>query len=129
MAAEREIVRDVKKKLRYVAVDFDSVMKSASESFDKEKTDRFRCPQVLPHQALWGEASGIHDTTFQSIMKCDVVIRKGLPARVVLPEDTTMIAGIGERMAKELTALTLYMDWWINPFLFELFPADAHVQE
>ena len=34
-SAEREIVRDVKRKLRNVAVDFDSVMNSASENFDK----------------------------------------------------------------------------------------------
>jgi len=51
------------------------------------------------------EASGIHDTTFQSIMKCDVDIRKDLYSNVVLSGGTTMFAGIGERMTKELTAL------------------------
>merc|ERR1712093_146872 len=51
------------------------------------------------------EASGIHDTTFQSIMKCDVDIRKDLYANVVLSGGTTMFPGIGERMTKELTAL------------------------
>merc|ERR1711990_1344449 len=51
------------------------------------------------------EASGIHDTTFQSIMKCDVDIRKDLYANVVLSGGTTMFLGIGERMTKELTAL------------------------
>merc|ERR1712194_788820 len=43
------------------------------------------------------EASGIHDTTFQSIMKTDVDIRKDLYANVVLSGGTTMFAGIGER--------------------------------
>merc|ERR1712028_175889 len=52
-----------------------------------------------------GEASGIHDTTFQSIMKCDVDIRKDLYSNIVLSGGTTMFAGIGERMTKELTAL------------------------
>merc|ERR1712023_378467 len=104
--AEREIVRDVKEKLSYIAVDFDSEMRAASESSDKEKTyelpdgntitvgnQRFRCPEVLFQPSLIGkEASGIHDMTFQSIMKCDVDIRRDLYANVVLSGGTTMFA-------------------------------------
>jgi len=117
--AEREIVRDVKEKLAYIALEFDSEMKASTESSDKEKTyelpdgniitvgsERFRCPEVLFQPSFIGkEASGIHDTTFQSIMKCDVDIRKDLYANVVLSGGTTMFSGIGERMTKELTAL------------------------
>ena len=51
------------------------------------------------------EAVGIHQTTYNSIMKCDVDIRKDLYANIVLSGGTTMFEGIADRMDKEITAL------------------------
>merc|ERR1719494_1712552 len=50
------------------------------------------------------EACGIHETTYNSIMKCDVDIRKDLYANTVMSGGTTMYPGIADRMQKEITA-------------------------
>merc|ERR1711971_50796 len=43
--------------------------------------ERFRCPEALFQPSFLGmEACGIHETTYNSIMKCDVDIRKDLYA-------------------------------------------------
>ena len=48
-------------------------------------SERFRCPEVLFTPSMVGmEASGIDEATFNSIMKCDVDIRKDLYGNVVL---------------------------------------------
>ncbi|MFV1383495.1 actin, cytoplasmic 2, partial [Klebsiella pneumoniae] len=68
--------------------------------------ERFRCPEVLFQPSLIGmEAAGIHETTYNSIMKCDVDIRKDLYANTVLSGGTTMYPGIADRMQKEITSL------------------------
>nr|AEV57493.1 actin [Cryptocaryon irritans] len=118
-SAEREITRDIKEKLAYVALDFEAEMKAYAESSQNDQTyelpdgntltignQRFRCPEALFQPIKIGkEFSGIHELTFQSIMKCDVDVRKDLYGNIVMSGGTTMFNGIAERLNKEVVAL------------------------
>jgi actin beta/gamma 1 len=142
--AEKEIVRDIKEKLCYVANDYEKELQKASTSSEIDQkyklpngndikigNESFRCPELLFKPDLDGfEFGGIDRILYDSITKCGSTLQNVLFANIVLSGGNTMFEGLAKRIEKEITEIAglnkmikvvipedrkhTALDWWFN---------------
>lgn len=92
VSLESDVAREIKEKLCYSVTNYEEALKEAEETHANEKTydlpdgkkvslgaERFRSTEVLFQPTLAGiELDGLPKYCFDSIMKCDVDVRKEL---------------------------------------------------
>lgn len=121
-SAERDIVRDIKEKNCYVAYDPAKEEQILAERSNKALymqyklpdgsvieigPERFRAPEILFDPSIIGEeVDGIHHQLHNSILRCDVDMRKTLYSSIVLSGGSTLFTGFADRLLKEVHALS-----------------------
>jgi actin-related protein len=119
-SAEKEIVRDMKEKTCFVSENYTADLEKAAKGGSELETSytlpdgnvctfavqRFKTPEYLFQPSLNGkEFPGVHRLTFNSIMNCDLDVRKDLYSNIILSGGTTMFPGFGERLYSEMKNL------------------------
>ncbi|XP_030837894.1 actin-5 [Strongylocentrotus purpuratus] len=114
--AEREVVREIKEKVCYIAQDFEKEMLGSS-ALTKTYTlpdlhditlgnEIFRVPEILFQPSLADrDHASVHKLVYDAIMKCDIDLRVHLYCNVFLVGGSTMFPGFQERLQKELSAM------------------------
>lgn len=118
-SAEFDIVRDIKEKKTYVALDYEAEMAAFSNDKTKETTyelpdgtivefgnQQIKCPEVLfKPQMIGKDFPGMDRMVYNCIQACDIDVRRDLYKNITLSGGSTMFPGINDRLIKELKAV------------------------
>ncbi|KAH8926022.1 actin-like protein [Atractiella rhizophila] len=117
-SAEKEVVRMIKEKNCYVALNPTKEEKDSNSRTEDFRLpdgnvvrlgpERFRAPEILFNPELIGqEYAGVHQVVVDSINRADLDLRKSLFSNVVLSGGTTLTKGYGDRLLNEVKKLAL----------------------
>lgn len=119
-SAEREIIRDIKERLSYVAMDISKELGMSRESSELDRryelpdgqvitiggASRFKCSEILFDPSRVGmESGGLHEILVRSIRRSYTDVRREMFGNVVLSGGTTLMPGFADRLAKEVSSL------------------------
>jgi len=119
-SSELEIVKDIKEKLCYVALDWEANYNTADTSSANDAsytlpdkrvitvpgTVRMKCPELLFQPTLNGkECLSMHALTWKSTQDSDIDVRKTLLKNVILSGGSTMYENLPDRLKQELLNL------------------------
>jgi len=108
---DRELVRDIKERVAYVALDFaEEMKKTVQKTFNLPDgktitlgSESFRAAEALFEPSLLGKAGvGLHTLIAESIQKCDADIRRDLYGNIIVAGGTSMLPGLPERLQRDI---------------------------